>query len=71
LRCQSRRRNEPGQEAITYVGIDAHKKNLTKVDGDVRCLSADPAYDTLGIYEAAGARGATVVIPPTIRPRQM
>ena len=29
LRCQRRRRKEPiMQEAITYVGIDAHKKNL-------------------------------------------
>ena len=26
---------------------------------------ADAAYDTRGIYEAAGARGTTVVIPPT------
>ena len=34
-------------------------------EGDVRCLTADAAYDTRGIYEAAGARGATVVIPPT------
>lgn len=38
---------------------------IGNVDGDVRCLTADAAYDTLGIYEAAGARGATVVIPPT------
>ena len=27
--------------------------------------TADAAYDTRSIYEAAGARGATVVIPPT------
>jgi hypothetical protein len=26
---------------------------------------ADAAYDTRGIYEASGARGTTVVIPPT------
>ena len=38
---------------------------IGKVEGDVRCLTADAAYDTLGIYKAAGARGATVVIPPT------
>ena len=38
---------------------------LGNVEGDVRCLTADAAYDTRGIYEAAGARGATVVIPPT------
>ena len=38
---------------------------IDKVEGDVSCLTADAAYDTRGIYEAAGARGATVVIPPT------
>ena len=31
---------------------------IGQVDGDVRCLTADAAYDALGIYEAAGARGA-------------
>ena len=38
---------------------------IDQVEGDVSCLTADAAYDTRGIYEAAGARGATVVIPPT------
>ena len=38
---------------------------IDKVEGDVSCLTADAAYDPRGIYEAAGARGATVVIPPT------
>ena len=38
---------------------------INTVEGDVSCLTADAAYDTRGIYEAAGARGATVVIPPT------
>ena len=28
-------------------------------------MTADAAYDTIGFYEAAGARGATVVVPPT------
>ena len=28
-------------------------------------VTADPAYDTVGFYEAAGARGARVVVPPT------
>ena len=28
-------------------------------------VTADAAYDTIGFYEAAGARGATVVVPPT------
>jgi len=38
---------------------------IDTVEGDVSCLTADAAYDTRGIYEAAGARGATVVIPPS------
>ena len=38
---------------------------IDQVEGDVSCLTADAAYDTRGIYEAAGARGATVIIPPT------
>jgi hypothetical protein len=38
---------------------------IDTVEGNVSCLTADAAYDTRGIYEAAGARGATVVIPPT------
>ena len=38
---------------------------LDTVEGEVSCLTADAAYDTRGIYEAADARGATVVIPPT------
>ena len=28
-------------------------------------MTADPAYDTLAFYGAAGARGARVVVPPT------
>ena len=28
-------------------------------------MTADAAYDTVGFYEAAGARGAAVVVPPT------
>ena len=27
-------------------------------------VTADAAYDTVGVYETAGARGATLVIPP-------
>ena len=34
---------------------------IDKVEGDVSCLTADAAYDTRGIYEASGARGATVL----------
>ena len=27
-------------------------------------VTADAAYDTVAVYETAGARGATVVVPP-------
>ncbi len=39
---------------------------IDTVEGEVCCLTADAAYDTRGVYESAGARGATVVIPPTV-----
>ena len=48
-----------GDDATTALDL------IDQVGGDVSCLTADAAYDTRGIYEAAGARGATVVIPPT------
>ena len=35
------------------------------VDGALGQVTADAASDTIGFYEAAGARGATVVVPPT------
>ena len=35
------------------------------VDGHLTRVTADPAYDTLACYGAAGARGARVVVPPT------
>ena len=38
---------------------------LAAVEGDVTSLTADAAYDTVAIYEAAATRGAAVVIPPT------
>ena len=42
-------------DAITGISLVGH---LTRV-------TADPAYDTLAFYGAAGARGARVVVPPT------
>ena len=33
--------------------------------GDLGSVTADAAYDTVDFYEAAGARGAAVVVPPT------
>ncbi len=37
---------------------------IDAVQGDVSSFTADAAYDTIGIYEAAGVRGAQVVVPP-------
>ena len=34
------------------------------VDGPLVRVTADAAYDTVAVYEASRARGATVVIPP-------
>ena len=38
---------------------------IDTVDGDISRVTADAAYDTLAVYGAARARGATVVVPPT------
>ncbi len=38
---------------------------IEATDGDLNSVTADPAYDTVGFYAAAGARGAAVVVPPT------
>ncbi len=38
---------------------------IDAVEGDFASFTADAAYDTIAIYEAAGARGAKVVVPPT------
>ena len=37
---------------------------IEAVDGDIARVTADAAYDTIAFYETAGARGATVVVPP-------
>ena len=37
---------------------------ITAVDGNLVSVIADAAYDTVAVYETAGARGATVVVPP-------
>ncbi len=46
-------------DAITGISLLEH------VDRDLTRVTADAAYDTLGFYDAAGARGARVVVPPT------
>ena len=54
--------------ALTAASVDDATTGITlieAVDGALGRVTADAAYDTVGFYEAAGARGATVVVPPT------
>jgi IS5 family transposase len=44
-------------DARTAVGL------IDEMD-DVASFTADAAYDTIAIYDAAGARGAKVIVPP-------
>ena len=37
---------------------------INVVDGHLASVTGDAAYDTIAVYDAAGARGATVVVPP-------
>ena len=48
-----------GDDATTGV------ERIEAVNDDIARVTADAAYDTVGFYDAAGARGATVVVPPT------
>ena len=53
---------------LTEASVDDATTGITliaAVDGALGRVTADAAYDTIGFYEAAGARGATVVVPPT------
>ena len=47
-----------GDDATTALDL------LNAVDGHLVRVTADAAYDTVAVYKTAGARGATVVIPP-------
>ena len=38
---------------------------IQAVEHDIACVTADAAYDTIAIYDAARDRGAKVVVPPT------
>ena len=54
--------------ALTEASVDDATTGITLIeatDGALGQVTADAAYDTIGFYEAAGARGATVVVPPT------
>jgi len=48
-----------GDDATTGVVL------IEQVDTDLASVTADTAYDTRGFYNAAGARGARVIVPPT------
>ena len=45
-------------DATTGIGL------IEAVDAEIARVTADGAYDTIAFYEAATARGATVVVPP-------
>ena len=48
---------ETGDDATTALDL------LTAVEGPLVRVTADAASDTVAVYETAGARGATVVVP--------
>jgi IS5 family transposase len=53
---------------LTDGNVDDAATGLTliaAVDGDLASVTADGAYDTIAVYEAAAVRGAMVVVPPT------
>ena len=55
-------------QTITESTVDdatAGSSLIEHVNGDVASVTADAAYDTIAFYTAAGARGATVVVPPS------
>ena len=55
-------------QALTEATVDDASTGITLIEaaaGDLGSVTADAAYDTVGFYDAAGARGATVVVPPT------
>ncbi len=46
-------------DAVTGLSL------IDEVGGDIASFAADVAYDTIAVYDAATARGAKVVVPPT------
>ena len=54
--------------ALTDATVDDATTGVELIEAgndDIAIVTADAAYDTVGFYDAAGARGATVVVPPT------
>jgi hypothetical protein len=61
-------------EIVAQVLTDGNKDDaktgielIEQVEGDINCVIGDAAYDTTGVYKAADARGAEVVVPPVRR----
>jgi len=55
-------------QVLTDGNADDALTGLSLIDevvGDIESFTADAAYDTIAIYDAATARGAKVVVPPT------
>ena len=55
-------------QTLTEATVDDASTGIMLIeaaDGDLESVTADAAYDTVGFYDAAGARGAAVVVPPT------
>ena len=53
--------------ALTDATVDDATTGVELIEAvshDIARVTADAAYDTVAFYEAAGARGATVVVPP-------
>ena len=54
--------------ALTEATVDDATRAIElirAVGGSLASVTGDAAYDAIAIYEAVGARGATVVVPPT------
>jgi IS5 family transposase len=54
-------------EELTDARVDDANTGVDlvgRVEDDISSFTADSAYDTVAIYDAADARGATVVVPP-------
>ncbi len=55
-------------EVLTDRDVNAARTALDLIDEvkcDIRSITADSAYDTLAIYDAAAARRIEVVVPPS------
>ncbi len=54
-------------QALTDATVDDATIGLTliaEVDGALASVTGDAAYDTIAFYDAAAARGTSVVVPP-------